>query len=107
MLTATFIHAPGVGQTTERSLWQQGAVSWWAFLELLDQSEVIAADTASDNNRKVAGDRLKITPRMRVALTDTVKTSIDRHEARDIRYFARGLPKREHWRGLSAFGDRI
>jgi len=87
MLTATFIHAPGVGQTTERSLWQQGAVTWSAFLEL--------------------SDSLKITPRSRVALTDTVKTSIDRHAARDVRYFARGLPKREHWRGLSSFGDRI
>jgi len=87
MLTATFIHAPGVGQTTERSLWQQGAISWDRFQHL--------------------GSELKITPRSRVALTDTVGASLEHYGARNVSYFARTLPKREHWRGLSAFGEKV
>ena len=87
MLTATFLHAPGVGQATERSLWQQGAVSWDRFQQTVSE--------------------LKITPRSRVALTDTVGASIGHYEARNVAYFARTLPKREHWRGLSGFGERV
>ena len=87
MLTATFLHAPGVGQATERSLWKQGALSWTAFQEM--------------------GTSLKVSPRSRVALTDTVAASLAHFETRDVAYFARALPKREHWRGLSAFRERI
>lgn len=86
MLTATFLHAPGVGQATERSLWQQGATSWTAFQEMSRE--------------------LKVAPRSRVALTDTVSESLARYDERNVGYFARALPKREHWRGMSAFSER-
>ena len=33
MLTATFIHAPGVGPATEQALWAQGVGSWADYQE--------------------------------------------------------------------------
>lgn len=33
MLRQTFIHIPGIGKETERSLWSQGCVDWATFLE--------------------------------------------------------------------------
>ena len=33
MLTATFIHAPGVGPATEQALWAQGVTSWHDYLD--------------------------------------------------------------------------
>ncbi|MBV9851945.1 MAG: ribonuclease H-like domain-containing protein [Armatimonadetes bacterium] len=83
MLTSTFIHAPGVGPATERSLWGQGANDWWAFLE--------------------AGKRLRVPPRHRAALVETVEQSVAHLEAARADWFARRLPKKEHWRAVSAF----
>ena len=83
MLTSTFIHTPGVGPATERSLWEQGATDWQAFLD--------------------AGPRLRIPPRHRIALAETVEESVAMLEAARADYFAQRLPKKEHWRAVSAF----
>ncbi len=83
MLTSTFLHTPGVGPGTERSLWVQGATDWQALLE--------------------AGPRLKVPPRHRDALTETVTQSVLMLEQARADWFARSLPKREHWRAVSAF----
>jgi len=87
VLTSTFIHTPGVGLATERSLWEQGATSWATYLE--------------------AADRLKVDSHRRYALAETVADSVASLEAGSVDFFARRLPKREHWRALSAFGERI
>ena len=83
MLTATFIHAPGIGSVTERSLWAQGAVSWQAYIENLS--------------------RLRIPPRHHTTLQATVEDSIAALDEARVDYFARNLPKKEHWRATSHF----
>ena len=83
MLTSTFIHTPGVGPATECSLWAQGVIDWQAFLD--------------------AAPRLKIPPRHKVALATTVEESVAMLEAARADFFAQRLPKREHWRAVSAF----
>lgn len=83
MLTATFIHAPGIGSATERSLWAQGATSWQAYQE--------------------GGERLRIPSRHKAALQTTVEDSLAALEDARADYFARNLPKREHWRAVSDF----
>ncbi len=83
MLTATFIHAPGVGPVTEQSLWAQGATSWQAYLDRADD--------------------LRLAPRHRLALGQTLEDSVVALEEARADYFARNLPKREHWRAISHF----
>lgn len=83
MLTATFLHTPGVGPATERSLWEQGAADWKQFL--------------------ASNMRWKLPPRHRDTLTETIKESVARLDDARADWFARQLPKKEHWRALSAF----
>ena len=40
MLQKTFIHVPGLGGHTEKSLWQQGCVSWSKYLDEPDRYSV-------------------------------------------------------------------
>ena len=87
MLTATYIHAPGIGQATERSLWEQGATSWQAF------------------QQNAAG--LRLSPRQSTILTVTVEASITALAETRVDYFAHAFPKREHWRAVSEFGEKI
>lgn len=83
MLTSTFIHAPGIGTTTERSLWAQGATSWQEYIE--------------------NSNTLRVPPRHRETLRATVEDSIAALGEARADYFARNLPKREHWRTASDF----
>lgn len=83
MLDATYIHADGIGHATERDLWEQGAVNWDAF----------AADPA----------RWRIPPRKREAVHHAVEQSRAALAAGNVDWFARALPKREHWRAAHAF----
>lgn len=68
-------------------MWEQGATSWESYLE--------------------AAGRLKVDCRKRDALMATVEESLAYLASGGLDYFARRLPKREHWRALSAFGERI
>jgi len=86
MLTATFVHAQGVGFDTERSLWRQGALDWRLFLEKYDD--------------------LKAPQAAKTLLRETALRSIEALENRNVAYFARNLMQREHWRALDSF-DRI
>jgi uncharacterized protein YprB with RNaseH-like and TPR domain len=83
MLTSTFLHTPGVGPGTERSLWEQGVTDWDLFLQ--------------------AGPALKIPLRHRDVLTETVKESVAHLADARVDWFARHLPKKEHWRAISSF----
>jgi len=83
MLTSTFIHAPGIGKTTETGLWRQGALSWGEFLE--DPSAY------------------KVGPSKKQGLIETVERSALMLADRRADYFARSLPSREHWRAIKEF----
>jgi len=83
MLTATFVHAQGVGFTTERSLWRKGVKSWDVFDERARE--------------------LGLSVRMRDNLLRTVEESRSALDEGSAMYFAHALPSREHWRAASAF----
>ena len=83
MLTSTFIHAPGVGPTTEQSLWAQGVTTWQDYLDR-------------------AGE-LRLAPRHKAALAETLDHSAAALAAGRADYFAQALPRREQWRALSHF----
>jgi len=83
MLTSTFIHAPGVGPATEQALWTQGITDWQKYL---DHSHT-----------------LKLPPRHKIELAETVAESVTALAEERTDYFAHVLPKREHWRATSHF----
>jgi len=83
MLTSTFIHAPGVGPAAEQALWAQGITDWQKYL---DHSHT-----------------LKLPPRHKIELAETVAESVTALAEERTDYFARVLPKREHWRATSHF----
>jgi uncharacterized protein YprB with RNaseH-like and TPR domain len=87
MLERTFIHAQGIGPTTERRLWQEGAATWRDFL--------------------AAPERFRLPRGRRALLADVVAQSPAALEAGDYRFFRDRLPQREHWRALHAFHGRV
>lgn len=88
LLEATFLHAQGVGRTTEQKLWQAGACTWQAYLARPDSD-------------------WPLTRAQRALLTPTVAESQARLDAEDFRWFADLLPSGEHWRAVPAFGHRL
>lgn len=91
MLQHTFVHAQGVGRGTERTLWENGARDWHAFLAMYDGGRFSGARHDS----------------LATALSDSTK-ALGR---RDANFFWRRLPTSEHWRlyeefsGSAAFVD--
>jgi uncharacterized protein YprB with RNaseH-like and TPR domain len=83
MLTSTFIHAPGIGPATERALWAQGATTWQQFLN-------------DPSGWRIPG-------RQRDSLEATICESLRHLDENRVDYFARKVPKREHWRAVSCF----
>ncbi|MBL8066599.1 MAG: ribonuclease H-like domain-containing protein [Chthonomonadaceae bacterium] len=83
MLEKTFLHVPGLGAHTEKSLWQQGCVSWSNFL-------------ASPEQWSVGG-----------ASKGTVESVLRRSEAalaaREHQFFSKSLGTREAWRAWRDF----
>jgi uncharacterized protein len=82
MLTRTFLHVPGVGPKTERSLWEQGCADWDCFLgETRYTLNQVSYETA----------RLEI---------ETSRTNLSEgiHQ-----YFARSLGTAEAWRAFPEF----
>jgi uncharacterized protein YprB with RNaseH-like and TPR domain len=88
LLESTFLHARGVGRTTEQKLWEAGAKSWQLYLESSDA-------------------KWPLTVGQRVMLTETVEESVERLDAEDFAWFAEMLPASEHWRAVPAFGHRM
>jgi uncharacterized protein YprB with RNaseH-like and TPR domain len=87
MLTSTFVHLKGIGQSTECRLWQDGIRDWATFLH---RPLVRGISTA----RKDLYDR-------------DVEAAALALERRDSRYFARCLKPKDHWRLFETFRPRI
>jgi uncharacterized protein YprB with RNaseH-like and TPR domain len=87
MLRNSFILLDGVGPTRERSLWRTGILTWDDFL---DERRV----------RGVSEDR-------KSSMDDLLRAAEGKLEDRDSEYFARAVPRREHWRCLGEFGTSV
>lgn len=86
MLTATFIHAPGVGYATEQKIWEQGILSWNEYIKL--------------------HETISIPENKKPFILSTVQNSIEALNANNHLYFANQLPSKEHWRAFSHFGKK-
>ena len=83
MLTHTFLHIPGIGQTTERMLWEAKVHRW---------DEAIVALSAE-----------RIPPRIRKALADGLSLSLEARRQRDVVFFADNLRPSDMWRLWAEF----
>jgi uncharacterized protein len=83
LLEKTFIHLPGVGEETERSLWAAGCQSWSCLLDGLDTYSIGSAD-------KRTAERV-------------LSRSIEAFEKREHWYFTNALGIREAWRAYPSF----
>jgi uncharacterized protein YprB with RNaseH-like and TPR domain len=88
MLTATFLHAQGIGEVTERRLWDHGFTSWQQVLD-------------------AAPRELPLTDAQRALLLPVLEQSVIALAEENYRFFAEMLPHREHWRAAPKLMDRI
>jgi uncharacterized protein YprB with RNaseH-like and TPR domain len=84
MLRHTFCHIPGVGEKTERRLWEAGLTSWEAVLQ------------------REAGPRHPAARRLAV---EHLRDSLRRHAAGDPVWFAQRLPAAQSWRLFRDFRE--
>lgn len=87
MLTSTYIHVQGVGYTTERRIWEMGALTWERFLEL--------------------HPALPLAEGKKALIIPSVEECVARLAERDHAYFARTIPAKEQWRALPEFGEEL
>lgn len=86
MLERTFVHIPGVGATTERSLWSQGCEHWDHYLQEPDRFSCGSA--CRDTFRK------------------TVENSVKSLAEGNHQFFASKLGQSEAWRAFPAFREK-
>lgn len=86
MLESTFIFLNGVGETTERLLWNQGILHWQQFLE----------------TTAIAGIRAGRKP----LYDEEVWNAWNHFQAGNWRHFSTCLKSREHWRLFDTFRSR-
>lgn len=86
MIESTFVLLKGVGEWTERRLWEQGLNSWQAFL--------------------ACGSPPGIAPLRKQAYDEELAAASRHLQERHARYFSRCLKQRDHWRLYEAFKTR-
>src|SRR5207344_2594364 len=86
MLTSSFVFLKGIGQSSERRLWQEGILDWTAFL----RSSTLPGISST---RKEWYDRNLTTAQLRL-------------EEGDAQFFGTCLKSREHWRLFETFRHR-
>ena len=83
MLLSTFIFLQGIGESTERLLWEAGITNWEIFLQHATLPRISAS---------------------RKALYDTIlKEALAQWQLHNSRYFAKMLKARDHWRLYSHY----
>jgi uncharacterized protein YprB with RNaseH-like and TPR domain len=87
MLTRSFIHLQGVGNTTETRLWRRGATDWDAFLRMRDELGMARGKVDFWG--------------------ECIEECRERLAGEDSRYFARALAPRDQWRAYPEFRHRI
>jgi uncharacterized protein YprB with RNaseH-like and TPR domain len=87
MLTSTYIHIPHVGRTIEHRIWSCGARTWSEFAEHQDEIPISAAK--------------------KTTILAGIDESTQHLIAHDAEFFAKSLPKSEHWRAYRDFKDKI
>ena len=87
MLTSTYIHIPRIGSTIERRIWSCGIRTWSEFAEQQDEIPISAAK--------------------KTTILTGIEESMQHLRAGDAEFFAKLLPKSEHWRTYSDFKDKI
>ncbi|HEY9245407.1 MAG TPA: ribonuclease H-like domain-containing protein [Candidatus Methanoperedens sp.] len=83
MLTNTYIHIPAIGPKTERSIWENGIVSWNDFLR--------------------CHHLVKVSRAKRRLLLSGVEDSIEQLARGNHIYFAKSLRSRDQWRAYRHF----
>jgi uncharacterized protein YprB with RNaseH-like and TPR domain len=83
LLERTFVHVPGVGAETERSLWRQGCSTWQ---DLLDGCDRFSCGGAS-----------------RDLVRATIERSVDCLARGEHQFFRNGLGGKEAWRAFPEF----
>jgi uncharacterized protein YprB with RNaseH-like and TPR domain len=86
VLDQTFIHIPGIGQKTERDLWQAGITSWDDFSSFFTRPAPISSA-------------------LRRRLEKYVPESVEAVQRRDAAFFARLSRLGEAWRLFPEFAD--
>jgi uncharacterized protein len=86
MLQRTFLHIPGIGETTEQKLWRAGIRDWADFVNAQERGRL--------RGRKVEG-----------AIGD-VRESIRHYGGSDWNHFEKRLPSHQKWRAFGDLGDR-
>jgi uncharacterized protein YprB with RNaseH-like and TPR domain len=87
MLTSTYIHMPKIGATVEKRIWSSGIRTWDDFLD-----------------RK---DELSIQRSKMEMILPGIEDSKERLLSGDFEYFARSVPKSEHWRAFREFSGKV
>ena len=85
MLRRTFVHVPGIGATTEKSLWRQGCADWSCYLEGSSRYSTGRAD--------------------RGEVREFIERSESALEGREHQFFGRHLGLKDAWRAYESFRD--
>jgi uncharacterized protein YprB with RNaseH-like and TPR domain len=88
MLKNTFVHIPGIGDQTERRLWEEGIISWDDFLDNEDKTPFQGRRT-------------------RQFVRSYVEESKRHLEKKNHHYFVDKVPRRELWRAYKEFKDSV
>lgn len=86
MLKHSFIHIPGIGEGTEKRLWERGIRNW----QELSES---AAQVFKPHKLK--------------SVQESLDQSIEAYRKRDVSFFCQTLPRNHRWRLIPEFGKKI
>ena len=86
MLRNTFMHIPGIGQITEKRLWESGVLFWDDFFE-----KTVATQT----------------PERKAFMKNRLEASQIHLQNNNLQYFAEQLPTNQHWRLFPHLTDSV